>query len=139
MKIIFSIIINAIILYAIAYFLWANEIKNIESGVILWCNPCSLLSIWALKTYLIWGIILWTINVTIKPILKIVAIPLFFIFFWLVVFVINWVILWLFDYIINKLLISWVWYHIEWTVNFIIAVAIFTVLNMLYSLLFFKK
>lgn len=139
MKIIFSVIINAFILFTIAYFLWANEAKEIKSWVILWCSPCWLLSIWALKTYLIWWLILWVINIIIKPILKILAIPLFFIFFWLVVFLINATILWLFDYIINKLVITWVWYHIEWTINFIIAVAIFSILNMIYSLLFFKK
>ena len=79
-------------------------------------------------------------NVTIRPILKILSLPLFFIFFGLVSFVVNGVVLVLFTYIINTLLqIPDVGYQINGVVNFVIAVAIFTFLNTLYSLLFFKK
>jgi len=79
-------------------------------------------------------------NVTIRPILKILSLPFFLLFFGLVVFVINGIILKLFDYIINNLLvIPWVSYTINWNINFVIAVAIFTILNMLYSLLFSKS
>jgi len=72
--------------------------------------------------------------------LRILSLPLFFLFFGLVSFVINGVVLFLFSYIINNILIiPGVGYEINGTVNFIIAVAIFTILNTLYSLLFFKK
>jgi putative membrane protein len=131
MRILFSIIINALILWLMTYLLAANPDKWIEAWIAV---------AWWLKTYLLWWVILWLINVTIKPILKILSIPLFFVFLWLVAFIINWVILWLFDYIVNNLLIiPWVSYSINWWVNFIIAVAIFTILNMFYSLLFSKK
>jgi uncharacterized membrane protein YvlD (DUF360 family) len=60
--------------------------------------------------------------------------------FGLVSIVINSLILGLLTYIINNILqISWIWYTINWWTNFIIAVAIFTILNMFYTLLFFKK
>lgn len=140
MKILFSIIINSLILFIIAYFLQANPIKWLESWIILWCEDCSYSSMIAWKTYLLWWILLGLINLTIRPILKILSIPLFFIFFWLVIFVVNGVILWLLDYILTDILIiEWIWYHINWIVEFTIAVVIFTVLNMIYSLLFFKK
>ena len=127
MKILFSILINALILFILKYML--------DTDAETWITVA-----WEPQIYLIWWLILWIINVTIKPILKILSIPLFFVFLWLVIFIINWVILWLFDYIINDILIiPWMMYSINWWVNFIIAVAIFTILNMFYSLLFSKK
>jgi len=131
MKILFSIIINALILWLMTYLLAANPDKWIEAWIAV---------AWWIKTYLLWWVILWLINITIKPILKILSIPLFFVFLWLVAFIINWIVLKLFDYIVNDLLIiPWISYSINWWVNFIIAVAIFTILNMFYSLLFSKK
>jgi len=140
MRILFSIILNALILFAITYFLSENPTLWIESGVTLWCWDCSYYSIDAWKIYLLWWIILGLINITIKPILKIISIPLFFLTFWLVTFVINGIVLWLLNYIINNVLvIPWFTYQINWWINFAIAVAIFTFFNMIYSLLFFKK
>ncbi len=140
MKILISIIINGFTLFAITYLLWENKLMEVWAWVILWCLDCSYTSLEAIKTYLIGWIILWIINVTIKPILKILSLPLFFIFFGFIVFLTNAIVLKLFTYIINEvLIIPWVWYNIDWWVNFIIAVAIFTVLNMVYSILFFKK
>jgi len=140
MKLLFSIIINALILYAITYLLGPNPEKAIEAGIVLWCGNCDYTSLEALKTYLIGGIILWAINITIRPLLKILALPLYLIFFWLVSFLVNAIILRLFAYIINDvLIIPWVGYEINGLVNFAIAVAIFTILNIVYSLLFFKK
>lgn len=127
MKILFSILINALILFTLKYLLNSDS----EIGIAVAWEP---------QIYLIWWFILWIINITIKPILKILSIPLFFVFLWLVAFLINWIILWLFDYIINKvLMIPWMSYSINWWINFIIAVAIFTILNMFYSLLFSKR
>lgn len=140
MKIFISIVLNALILYAITYLLGENAQYSIEAGIILWCDDCSYTSLEAMKTYLIGGVILWIINTTIRPILKILSLPLFFLFLGLVSFLINGIILYMFSYIINDLLvIPWVGYEINGVVNFVIAVAIFTVLNTLYSLLFFKK
>lgn len=140
MKILFSIIINAGILCAITYLLSANPEKGIEAGVILWCGSCSYFSFQAWKSYLIGGIILGLMNSTIRPLLKIISLPLFFLFFWLVSFFINGIILGLFGFIINNIfMIPWVGYKIEGVINFVIAVAIFTFLNTLYNVLLFKR
>ncbi len=140
MRIVLSILINALILFAITYLLSANPEKWIPNGVILGCLECSYTSLQAWKTYLIWWIILWVMNVTIRPLLKILSLPFYLIFFSLVWFVVNGIILTLFDYIVNTVLsIPWVAYSINGTVNFVIAVAIFTFLNMFYSLIFTKK
>jgi len=137
MKILLSIIINSLILFVIAYFLQPN---SSGTWVIIanWIYDYNDIFSW--KTYLLWGIVLGLINLTIKPILKILSIPLFFIFFWLVVFIVNAIILYLLDFILTDILIiKWIWYHINWMIEFTIAVVIFTILNMIYSLLFFKK
>jgi len=131
MRILFSILINALILFLMTYLLASNPDKAIEAWIIV---------TWWWKTYLIGGIILWILNFTIRPILKILTIPLFIVFLWLVVFIVNAIILKVFDYVVNDILmIPWVSYSINWWINFIIAVAIFTILNMFYSLLFSKK
>lgn len=140
MKILLSIIINSLILFIIAFFLQENPDKNLWPWIILGCWECSYNSIDAWKIYLLWWIVLGLINLTIKPILKILSIPLFFLFFWLTVFIVNSIILFLLDYILTELLIiEWIWYHIDNWVNFIIAVVIFTILNIIYSLLLLKK
>ena len=131
MRILFSKLFNALILFLMTYLLAANPEKWIEAGIVV---------VWEPQVYIIWWIILWLINIIIKPILQILSIPLYFVFLWLVSFLINWIILWIFDNIIDDILkVSWMSYSIEGWVNFIIAVAIFTILNMVYSILFFKK
>ncbi len=133
MKLIFSILINALILWALAYFLSGNEL--IDSGIIL---PEA---IWdQYKTFIVWGFLLWIINITIRPILNILSLPFYLIFFGLVVFLVNGVILKLLTYIMSVILIiPWVKFEFATTIDFVIAVAIFTILNMVYSLLFFKR
>jgi len=139
MRILFSIILNASILFAIVYFLQANPDKDISDWVILWCGKCSILSQDAIITYIIWWVILWLINISIKPALKILTLPLFFIYP-IVNTAINTFLLWILNYIMSTvLIIPGIWYKIDWLINFVIAVAIFTFLNMLYSLLFNKK
>jgi putative membrane protein len=131
MRIIFTIIINAFILFLMTYLLSGDSSKWITDGIIV---------VWWFKTYIIGWIILWLINITIKPILKILSLPLFIIFFSLAVFIINAIILQLFNYIVNNILIiNWVSYTIQWWLNFVIAVAIFTILNIFAGLLFPKK
>lgn len=140
MRILFSIIINALILFIITYLLSANPDKNVADGVSLGCNWCGFNSLQAWKIYIIGGIILGIINITIRPLLKLLSLPFYLIFFSLVGFIVNWILLKLFDYIVNVILqIPGISYQINWTVNFIIAVAIFTFLNMFYSLIFSKR
>lgn len=139
-KIFFSIILNASILCFIAFLLWANPILWVASWVTLACGSCSYFSLEAWKIFLVGWLILGLINVTIRPILKLLALPFFLFFLSFTVFIINAVVLKLFSYIINDILvIPWISYTINGWVNFVIAVAIFTVLNMVYALLFSKK
>ncbi len=131
MKIIFSIILNGSILFAIWYFL--NTPNHPDSIVVL---PSGIES-W--KIYLLWWLILWVLNSTVKPVLKLLWLTLFFIYP-IVLLVINIFILWLLQWIINDVLvIDWFKYQINWITNYIIAVAIFVILNMLYGILFSKK
>lgn len=134
MKIFLSIIFNALILYILTFLLWENLEKGIEAWIIVE---------WGINTYIIWWVILWLINAFIKPLLKILSVPLFILFYPLATLLVNAIILRLLDYILNDLLmIEWVSYSIIWwifSVNFLIAVAIFTILNMFYSLLISKK
>ena len=140
MKILLSILWNALILYLITYLLAGNPERWIADGIVLWCEWCSFTSLEALKTYLLWGVILWIINITVRPILRILSIPFFFLFLGLVSFAINWIILYLFSYIVNDLLLTpWIWYTINGWLNFIIAVAIFTFFNTIFSFLLLKR
>ncbi|MDD3302330.1 MAG: phage holin family protein [Candidatus Gracilibacteria bacterium] len=136
MKTIFLILLNAIILYVIVILLGEGEI-----GVSLGCgDTCTANSLDAWKTFIVGGLILGIINKTIKPLLKILSIPFFLLSFGLVSLVINAITLGLLGYIINNILqISGIGYTINRWENFVIAVAIFTILNMVYSVLFLKK
>jgi len=140
-KILFSILLNSCILFIIAFLLAWNEDFWVKDGVLLSCAwKCNYFSLEAWKTYIIGGVILGLINLLIRPILKIITLPFFFLFLGLTIFLVNAVVLKLFDYIINDiLLIPWVGYSIPDFIDFIIAVAIFTILNMFYALLFSKK
>jgi uncharacterized membrane protein YvlD (DUF360 family) len=125
MKIILSIIFNAFILYIMFFLL--NTSKEVWITVEWW-----------FKTYLIWWTLLWILNTTIRPILKIVTLPLFLLLLWLVTFIVNGWVLYFFEIFINILDIPWVVYKINWWINLIISIAIFTILNMIYPLLFSK-
>jgi len=133
MKIFFSILLNASILYII-YILLNTDSYYETYGV----NAVTVEWWWAL--FLLWWTILWFINYFIRPILKLIWLPFFFLFYWIVILIINWIVLWLFEETINNILkLPDFKYVINWGVNFIIAVAIFSFLNMLYSILFNKK
>lgn len=130
MKLLISIIFNTLILYAIYYFLWEN--KN------LWIKAWIVVE-WWISAFIFGWVLLWIINFTIKPILKILSLPFFFLFFWLSSVFINWATLWLLQYLLNDFLkIDWISYLIDWTFNFIVAVAIFSILNIIYSLILNK-
>jgi putative membrane protein len=133
MKLIFSILINAIILYVLWFFMSWNDM--VSPWIII--SP-TWVDMW--KTLLLGWLILGIMNVTIKPILNILSLPFYLLFFGLIAFVVNWIILWWFTYIVNVLLvIPDIEYRIPNTFDFAIAVAIFTILNMVYSILFFKR
>ncbi|EKD66828.1 MAG: hypothetical protein ACD_49C00009G0053 [uncultured bacterium (gcode 4)] len=115
MKIIISIIFNALILFAITYFL--PDVK----------------ALWDLKLFFIWWVVLWVLNFFVRPILKIIWLPFILLTFWLFILVINGIILFLLEQIIKGLNIEWVEFALNGTANFIIAVAIFTIFNTIYN------
>jgi putative membrane protein len=118
MKIFFSILLNASILYAIAYLI--PEVVALGG--------------WQL--YLIAGVILGVLNTFIKPILKVLGFPFIIITFGLFTLVINGVILLLLQKIITLLNIAGVSYQINGWVNFAIAVVIFSIFNTIYGAFF---
>ena len=105
MKIFLSILINGAILYAMTYFLGPNADKSLEAGIILGCGDCSYNSLDALKTYIVGGIILGLMNIIVRPVVKLLSLPLYFVFLGLASFLVNGIILFLFTYIVNVVLI----------------------------------
>lgn len=131
MRILFAIIFNALILGVIAYFLPYDP----ETQVWVLTSWNSFAENWW-KIFFIGWIILWLLNAVIKPILKIVSFPFILLTMWLFTIVINWIILWMFQEILLRFNLSWVEYQIKWVLEFIIAVAIFSVFNTIYNILF---
>lgn len=130
MKLLISIIFNTLILYALYYFLWENESMKLSAWIKVE---------WWITAFIFWWVLLWIINFTVKPILKILALPFFFLFFWLSSILINGATLWLLQFLLNDFLkIEGISYQITDWFNFIIAVAIFSILNIIYSLILNK-
>lgn len=130
MKIFFSILLNASILFIIWYLLnnpsYPDAVVVFPTGIEWW------------KTYLLGWVILGILNTFVKPALKLIGLPLFFIFPIISLFI-NALLLWLLSKTINEILaLPNMVFQINGSVNFIIAVAIFTILNILYSILFSK-
>ncbi|MFA6090529.1 MAG: phage holin family protein [Candidatus Gracilibacteria bacterium] len=118
MKIFISVLANAAILFGLAYFLPYDT--TTQTGI---------LANGGWQLYIAGGIILGLLNVFVRPILKILGFPFILITFGLFILVINGIILWLLENIINLLGISGVNWQIDGFVNFAIAVAIFTLFN----------
>jgi len=131
MKILFAIIFNAIILGIIAYLLPYDPATH--TWVLTSWDSFSE-NWW--KIFFIGWIILWLLNAIIKPILKIISFPFMLLTMWLFTIVINWIILWIFQEILLKFNLSGVEYQIKWVLEFVIAVAIFSVFNTIYNILF---
>lgn len=131
MKIFFSILLNASILFIIWFLLNTESYPTAVVVLPEWWN--------AWKTYLLWGIILGLLNVFVRPVLKLLWLPLFFIYP-IIALLINAILLWLLSKTINSFLaLPGMIFEINGWINFIIAVAIFTILNIVYSILFSKK
>lgn len=130
MRIFLSIILNASILFIIWYLL--NNDSHPEAVIITpeWID--------AWKTYLLWGIVLWFLNAFVRPFLKMLWLPLFFLYP-IITVIINALLLWMLSKAINDILaLDGMQFQINGATNFIIAVAIFTILNMVYQALFRK-
>lgn len=131
MKILFSILLNASILFIIAFLLNNDTYQNAVVVLPAWFD--------AWKTYLLGWVVLGLLNVFVKPVLKLMWLPLFFIYP-IVALLINAFLLWLLSKAINDILaLPGMTFEINGGVNFTIAVAIFTILNIVYSILFSKK
>lgn len=131
MKIFFSILLNASILFIIWFLLNTDTYPNAVVVLPSWVD--------AWKTYLLGGVILWLLNTFVRPVLKLLGLPLFFIYP-IISLLINACILWLLEKTINNVLsLPNMVFQINGWINFIIAVAIFTILNILYAILFSKK
>lgn len=118
MKILISVLANAIILLGVAYFLPYDT--TTDSGIVATGG-------WQL--YIAGGIILGLLNVVVRPLLKIVGFPFMLLTFGLFILVINGIILKLLEKAIQAIGINGVSYEIHGIVIFAIAVAIFTVFN----------
>ena len=125
MKILISIILNALILYALYYFLWASEKQGLWAGIEVHGGYVAFIA---------WWVVLWLINAFIKPILNLLALP-----FWLASLIVNGITLWLLQYVLNDFLqIADISYKVNWWFDFIVAVAIFSILNIIYTLILNK-
>ena len=118
MKILISVLANAAILFGVAYFLPYDT--TTDSGIVATGG-------WQL--YIAGGIILGLLNVVVRPLLKIVGFPFMLLTFGLFILVINGIILKLLEKAIQASGINGVSYEIHGIVIFAIAVAIFTVFN----------
>ena len=119
MKIFVAILLNASILYAIAFLM-----------------PSEVVATGGWKLYLVGGVVLGLLNTFIKPLLKVLGFPFILITFGLFTLVINGVILILLQKILEILSITGVSYMISGWVNFAIAVVIFSIINTIYGAFF---
>lgn len=118
MKILISVLANAVILLGVAYFLPYDT--TTDTGIVATGG-------WQL--YIAGGIILGLLNVVVRPLLKIIGFPFMLLTFGLFILVINGIILKLLEKAIQAIGINGVSYEIHGIVIFAIAVAIFTVFN----------
>lgn len=95
MKILISVLANALILFGVAYFLPYDSVT--QTGVVATGG-------WQL--YMAGGIILGLLNVIVRPILKIFGFPFIILTFGLFILVINAIILWLLEKAIHVIGIS---------------------------------
>lgn len=122
-------------------------LKRIPIGIVL--NACALyITTYALdsvsyeggwKFFVLAGIIIGTLNVIVKPILKIVSFPLIFITAGLFFIAINAVILFLTKYLLNVLDFSGIVFKIEGIGTYLIAALVFGIVNWIEHLFFHKK
>ncbi|MDD2487320.1 MAG: phage holin family protein [Candidatus Gracilibacteria bacterium] len=115
MKIFVSVLFNALILFFITYFL---PDVTYSGG-------------W--KLFLIGGLVLGVLNFFVRPVLKIFGFPFIILTFGLFILVINGIILYLLELIIKSLNFQGVNISIPGALNFVIAVAIFTIFNTIYN------
>lgn len=124
MKILISVLANAIILFGVQYFLPYDAATG--TGIVATGG-------WQL--YIAGGIILGLLNLLVRPILKIVGFPFMILTLGLFTLVINGIILKLLEKAIQAIGISGVTYEIQGIAIFAIAVAIFTLFNTIASVL----
>lgn len=84
---------------------------------------------WILAFAVVW-FIFWILNYFIKPILKLISLPLIFISAWLFTFLINWVVIYLTEYFVKMLPNLWVVFEIKWWfMSYLIVAVVLWIIN----------
>lgn len=136
MRILFSILANAVLLYLLARLLPCQGDACAAGGVAT--SAASLLS-GGWKTYLVGGVVLGAVGAFLRPFLELVGLPLKLFAFGLTVLLTNSVILYLFTALMGWLNFPEARYEIRGAGAFLLAVAIFTLFNTLYGAFFKRK
>lgn len=85
---------------------------------------------WWVKAFLIAGLIFWTLNFFIKPILKLISLPLIIISAWLFTFLINWAVIYMTEYFVKMSPNLWIVFQIKWWfMSYLIVAVILWVIN----------
>lgn len=90
------------------------------------------------KSLIMWWFFLGLINFLIKPVLRIVWLPIFYLTIIILCVAFNLATILLFNTMMNTLEITSLGVNINWLLNLLFAVAIFTFFNTLYNILFIK-
>ncbi len=120
-KAIFGIVLNGLALYAVTYLL---DDVHFRGG---------------LKFFVVGGIIIGLLNTLVKPILKVVSLPLVFITAGVFLIVINTLILWLAKEIIDILHFKDIVLEIQGVVTYLVAGFLFGIINWLEHLFIHNK
>ncbi|MBP7057744.1 phage holin family protein [Candidatus Gracilibacteria bacterium] len=110
-KIVIGIIINALALYAVTYFMPEVEYTG---GV---------------KFFVIAGLIIGVLNTFIKPLMKLLSFPLMIMTIGLFSFVINAIIFWLTVKIVNVIHVSEVTMNVKGVFTYLVAALVFGIVN----------
>ena len=79
---------------------------------------------WGIRAFTVVWFIFWILNYFIKPILKLISLPLIFLSAWLFTFLINWVVIYLTEYFVKMSPNLWVVFEIKWWLSSYLIVAI---------------
>lgn len=120
-RIFIGIVLNALALYAVAYFI---EDLNYQGGLLF---------------FAIGGLIIGVLNTLLKPIMKIVTLPIVFITGGLFLIVINTIILWLTKQIIDIIHVSGISLEIKGFITYLIGGFLLGIINWFLHLLIHNK
>ncbi len=85
---------------------------------------------WWIRAFWVVWFIFWTLNYFIKPVLKLISLPLVFLSAWLFTFLINWIVIYLTEYFVKMSPNLWVVFEIHWWfVSYLIVAVVLWVIN----------